>query len=145
MAAESRCFHVLLSISVWKIPAHHCPSVLTDYFLFCFLLPAVNLIISIFSALSLHSKLTFFSTPASLLFKIFLLVVYVLISIVFLWSLSLFLSLSPYLSIFLALSLSHSSCPVGWGCRIHQLLHCRGARPPQRVSGHENNLIMRFQ
>ena len=22
------------------------------------------------------------------------------------------------------------SCPVGWGCRIHQLLLCRGVRPP---------------
>ena len=21
-------------------------------------------------------------------------------------------------------------CPVGWGCRIHQLLLCRGVRPP---------------
>ena len=20
-------------------------------------------------------------------------------------------------------------CPVGWGCRIHRLLHCRGVRP----------------
>ena len=26
------------------------------------------------------------------------------------------------------------SCPVGWGCRIHRLLLCRGVRPPQRVS-----------
>ena len=25
-------------------------------------------------------------------------------------------------------------CPVGWGCRIHWLLLCRGVRPPQRVS-----------
>ena len=26
-------------------------------------------------------------------------------------------------------------CPVGWGCRIHRLLLCRGVRPPpQRVS-----------
>ena len=23
-----------------------------------------------------------------------------------------------------------SSCPVGWGCRIHRLLLCRGVRPP---------------
>ena len=21
-------------------------------------------------------------------------------------------------------------CPVGWGCRIHRLLLCRGVRPP---------------
>ena len=26
------------------------------------------------------------------------------------------------------------SYPVGWGCRIHRLLLCRGVRPPQRVS-----------
>ena len=26
------------------------------------------------------------------------------------------------------------TCPVGWGCRIHRLLLCRGVRPPQRVS-----------
>ena len=25
-------------------------------------------------------------------------------------------------------------CPVGWGCRIHRLLLCRGVRPPQWVS-----------
>ena len=25
-------------------------------------------------------------------------------------------------------------CPVGWGCRIHRLLLCRGVRPLQRVS-----------
>ena len=25
---------------------------------------------------------------------------------------------------------SNSSCPVGWGCRIHRLLLCRGVRPP---------------
>ena len=25
------------------------------------------------------------------------------------------------------------SCPVGWGCRIHWLLPCRGVRLPQRV------------
>ena len=22
------------------------------------------------------------------------------------------------------------TCPVGWGCRIHRLLLCRGVRPP---------------
>ena len=26
------------------------------------------------------------------------------------------------------------NCPVGWGCRIHRLLLCRGVRPPPRVS-----------
>ena len=24
----------------------------------------------------------------------------------------------------------HSFCPVGWGCRTHRLLLCRGVRPP---------------
>ena len=32
------------------------------------------------------------------------------------------------------ISLNCSCCPVGWGCRIHQLLLCRGVRPHQRVS-----------
>ena len=26
--------------------------------------------------------------------------------------------------------LSGLGCPVGWGCRIHRLLLCRGVRPP---------------
>ena len=25
---------------------------------------------------------------------------------------------------------SINNCPVGWGCRIHRLLLCRGVRPP---------------
>ena len=25
----------------------------------------------------------------------------------------------------------NSSCPVGWSCRIHRLLLCRGVRPPR--------------
>ena len=29
------------------------------------------------------------------------------------------------------------SCPVGWGCRIHRLLLCRGVRPPQWVSWYD--------
>ena len=28
-------------------------------------------------------------------------------------------------------------CPVGWGCRIHQLLLCRGVRPSQWVSWYD--------
>ena len=38
-------------------------------------------------------------------------------------------------------------CPVGWGCRIHRLLLCRGVKPPQRVSWYMtiNNLMVRLQ
>ena len=31
-----------------------------------------------------------------------------------------------------------SSCPVGWGCRIHRLLPCRGVRPPNECPAYEN-------
>ena len=27
---------------------------------------------------------------------------------------------------------TRSSCPVGWGCRIHRLQLCRGVRPPPK-------------
>ena len=38
------------------------------------------------------------------------------------------------------------SCPVGWGCRIHRLLLCRGVRPPTSVRDMTlNNLMVRFQ
>ena len=38
-------------------------------------------------------------------------------------------------------------CPVGWGCRIHRLLLCRGVRsPPTSVLDMTlNNLMVRFQ
>ena len=38
-------------------------------------------------------------------------------------------------------------CPVGWGCRIHRLLLCRGIRPlPTSVHDMtQNNLMVRFQ
>ena len=41
----------------------------------------------------------------------------------------------------------HFLCPVGWGCRIHRLLLCRGVRPlPTSVLGMTlNNLIVTFQ
>ena len=41
-----------------------------------------------------------------------------------------------------------SPCPIGWGCRIHQLLLCREVRPPPPMSVLImilNNLMMRFQ
>ena len=41
-----------------------------------------------------------------------------------------------------------SVCPVGWGCRIHRLLLCRGVRPPPLTSVLDmtlNNLMVRFQ
>ena len=41
-----------------------------------------------------------------------------------------------------------SSCPVGWGCRIHRLLLCRGVRPPPPTSVLDmtlNNLMVRFE
>ena len=28
------------------------------------------------------------------------------------------------------LNMLHANFPVGWGCRIHRLLLCRGVRPP---------------
>ena len=31
-----------------------------------------------------------------------------------------------------------SPCPVGWGCRIHRLLLCRGVRPPNECPGYDN-------
>ena len=40
------------------------------------------------------------------------------------------------------------NCPVGWGCRIHRLLLCRGVRAPPQTSILDmtlNNLMMRFQ
>ena len=39
-------------------------------------------------------------------------------------------------------------CPVGWGCRIHRLLLCRGVRPPPPKSVLDmtlNDLMVRFQ
>ena len=39
-------------------------------------------------------------------------------------------------------------CPVGWGCRIHWLLLCRGVRPPPPTRVLDmtlNNLMVRFQ
>ena len=30
--------------------------------------------------------------------------------------------------------LKQGGCPVGWGCRIRQLLFCRGVRPPPQMS-----------
>ena len=38
-------------------------------------------------------------------------------------------------------------CPVGWGCRIHRLLLCRGVRPPPTsvLDMTLNNLMVRFQ
>ena len=41
-----------------------------------------------------------------------------------------------------------NNCPVGWGCRIHRLLLCRGVRqPPHECPGYMtlNNLMVRFQ
>ena len=39
-----------------------------------------------------------------------------------------------------------SGCPVGWGCRIHRLLLCRGVRPPNECPDMTlNNLMVRFQ
>ena len=35
---------------------------------------------------------------------------------------------------------------VGWGCRIHRLLLCRGVRPPNECPDMTlNNLMVRFQ
>ena len=31
---------------------------------------------------------------------------------------------------FIAIAPRSTLCPVGWGCRIHRLLLCRGVRPP---------------
>ena len=40
----------------------------------------------------------------------------------------------------------NSNCPVGWGCRIHRLLLCRGVRPPTSVLDMTLNCLMvRFQ
>ena len=40
-------------------------------------------------------------------------------------------------------------CPVGWGCKIHQLLLCWGVRPPPPPTSvldmTLNNLMVRFQ
>ena len=30
-----------------------------------------------------------------------------------------------------------SNCPVGYGCRIHRLLLCRGVRPPNDCAGYD--------
>ena len=40
----------------------------------------------------------------------------------------------PLAGISLSVCISKSHCPVGWGCRIHRLLLCRGVRPHPRVS-----------
>ena len=41
------------------------------------------------------------------------------------------------------------TCPVGWGCKIHRLLRCRGVRPPTPPTSvldmTLNNLMVRFQ
>ena len=45
-------------------------------------------------------------------------------------------------------SLQAFNCPVGWGYRIHWLLHCRGVRPLPPMSVLDttlNNLMVRFQ
>ena len=41
---------------------------------------------------------------------------------------------------------SLSDCPIGWGCRIHRLLLCRGVKPlPMSVLDMTLNLMVRFQ
>ena len=74
-------------------------------------------------------------------------------------SLSFFLLFSLSLSLFifkthiffsLSLSISFSllppSCPVDWGCRIHQLYLCRGVSLPNKCLGYNaKNLMVRFQ
>ena len=35
-------------------------------------------------------------------------------------------------------NLFNDSLPVGWGCRIHRLLLCRGVRPPNECSGYDS-------
>ena len=54
-----------------------------------------------------------------------------------------------YASEFVRLCFNWNVCPVGWGCRIHQLLLCRGVRPPPHQTSvlnmTLNNLMVRFQ
>ena len=43
---------------------------------------------------------------------------------------------------------NNNRCPIGWGCRIHRLLPCRGVRPhsANKCPGMTlNNLMVRFQ
>ena len=44
-------------------------------------------------------------------------------------------------------NLYQNYCPVGWGCRIHRLLLCRGVRPPPTsvLDMTLKNLMVRFQ
>ena len=37
---------------------------------------------------------------------------------------------TAFISDFILLNWHSTGCPVSWGCRIHQLLLCRGVRPP---------------
>ena len=60
-------------------------------------------------------------------------------------------ALVRYLFIYAFMCHSKSVCPVGWGCRIHQLLLCRGVRPPHTHTLKSvldmtlNNLMERLQ
>ena len=38
-----------------------------------------------------------------------------------------------YFGIKLPDQIKNNNCPVGWGCRIHRLLLCRGVKLPQRM------------
>ena len=33
--------------------------------------------------------------------------------------------------------IQNNCCPVGWGCRIHRLLLCRGVTPPNECPGYD--------
>ena len=47
-----------------------------------------------------------------------------------------------------SLNFLHIGCPVGWGCRIHQLQLCKGVRPHPQTSVLDmtlNNLMVRFK
>ena len=81
-----------------------------------------------------------------LLFKIsFFLFVYMFVyQLIFLYIS--FLDFSPH-TLSIVSHFHQPVCPVGWGCRIHQLLLCRGVRPPPTgvLDMTLNNLMVRFQ
>ena len=46
----------------------------------------------------------------------------------------LFAAVVKFCSLYLVQVSKFCNCPVGWGCRIHRLLLCRGVRPPPNTT-----------
>ena len=72
---------------------------------------------------------------------------FIITSLSFNFLLFLLFHLLQFYSFIFYLKPTSLSCPVSWGCRTHQLLLCRGVRPPPPMSALDmtlNNLMVRF-